>query len=294
MLINISRLIAQVLFFAWLILPGTALAQFNFNDFSDVSSLTLNGDTITTNNGEQIVLRLTNGLSQSGSAFTTNPVSLAGDASFSTFFCFQMTNPQGIGDGDGQGADGIVFVVQTVASNVGGGGGGIGYNGIDDSLGVEFDTFFNGATDPDGNHVGIDFNGSLNSLVTASVTPRLNDGAVWCAWVDYNGVTDMLEVRVDQSSTRPDSAVLTFEVDLVSVLEQTDAFVGFTSGTGGGANDHDILNWQFSPNFDPIGGGEPPELIPVPAAGIYGLALLVALLIALGANNIRRRRWHTT
>ncbi|MEO7762506.1 MAG: hypothetical protein ABIS68_11425 [Casimicrobiaceae bacterium] len=41
-----------------------------------------------------------------------------------------------MGDSDGAGADGIVFVVQPVSSTVGGGGGGIGYFGIPTSLAV--------------------------------------------------------------------------------------------------------------------------------------------------------------
>lgn len=42
-------------------------------------------------------------------------------------------------DGLGCGADGLVFVVQTNSNKVGGGGG-IGYQGIPNSVGVELDT----------------------------------------------------------------------------------------------------------------------------------------------------------
>lgn len=73
----------------------------------------------------------------SGGAFLTNAISLANDASFGTAFSFQITNPFNTGAG------GIVFVVQTVANNVGGGGG-IGYAGRANSVGVEFDTWDNG------------------------------------------------------------------------------------------------------------------------------------------------------
>src|SRR5262245_40091037 len=98
-----------------------------FNDFSNVSGLQINGNAsapVATGDGN--VLRLTPTLGfQSGSAFSQNTISLQNNASFSTFFKFRISAPGGIGDGDGQGADGLVFTVQTVANNVGGFGGGM-------------------------------------------------------------------------------------------------------------------------------------------------------------------------
>ncbi|MGB3429471.1 MAG: hypothetical protein WBA53_15000, partial [Burkholderiaceae bacterium] len=91
----------------------------SYGDFSDLSAFQQNGSTAAiadpvTDGSGRTVLRLTNDLGQSGSAFLTNAINLADQASFSTFFTFNISNPQGISDGDGQGADGIVFVVQTV------------------------------------------------------------------------------------------------------------------------------------------------------------------------------------
>ena len=40
-----------------------------------------------------------------------------------------------------------MFVLQTVSSNVGGVGGGMGYVGIPNSVGIEFDNWNNGAGD---------------------------------------------------------------------------------------------------------------------------------------------------
>ena len=102
-----------------------------FPDFSDKSSLQLNGSAATNNPTGQTFLRLTMGNGQSASAFLSAPISLAADASFSTNFSFQITAPTGLTDSDGvQGADGITFVVQTDAVTAGGGGGGIGYDGL--------------------------------------------------------------------------------------------------------------------------------------------------------------------
>lgn len=238
--------------------PGLPLT---FGDFSDVSSFQFNGTAAAMHGCTpapcdpvislgQPVLRMTNNLGQSGSIFLTNPVSLAADASFSTDFCFRILNPVGIGDSDGPGADGLVFVLQTVSNTAGGGGGGIGYQGIANSLGIEFDTFDNGEIN--GNHVGIDLNGSVASVVAASVSPRMNDGATWHAWVDYDGVTDLLEVRISTSPVRPASALIGMTVDLVAVLGQTTAFAGFTSGTGAGGGTHEITCWNMDRTYDPV------------------------------------------
>ncbi len=242
-------------------LPATALT-ITYTDFSDLSDFTLNGSAAAIGNpvsfGGQDVLRLTNGLGQGGSAFLTTPISLASDASFSSFFSFQITDPIGISDVDGQGADGIVFAVQTLSSSVGGAGGGIGYGGILDSVGVEFDTWNNGAVDDSsGNHIGVDLGGSVDSL--GSVTPvavRMNNGSVWYAWVDYDGSTDNLEVRLSESDpTRPALALIDITVDLVAELGSTSVFAGFTSGTGSAGGDHDIRSWTLVNEFAPIGGG---------------------------------------
>jgi len=85
----------------------------------------------------------------------------------------------------------------------------------------------------------------------------MNNGEKWYAWVDYNGATDIIEVRLSQNSTRPQAFLLKQNIDLVNILGKTDVFVGFSSGTGAAGNKHDILSWEFRGNFDPIGESAP-------------------------------------
>jgi hypothetical protein len=234
-------------------LPSADAQSFTYNNFSDTSGLTINGSAATAVTGDGTVLRLTPNLdSQAGSAFSTTQISLANNASFSTEFTFRITQPGGFGP-----ADGLVFVAQTVANNVGTAGGGIGYAGINHSLGVEFDTWNNGFDNGDqnnGNHVAVNFNGVLNDSYLTSPSTLLSDGDLWYAWIDYNGTTDDLQVRVsDGNPNRPAGAFIDANgINLASILGQPSAYVGFTAATGAGNENHDIVSWAFNDTYQPI------------------------------------------
>jgi len=264
-----NRVLAPFLVLLAIAASAGAQQVINFPNFCNTSAFTLNGVTATLNPNAQCVLRLTSSTGQSGSAFLTNTFSLAADASFSTFFSFQILNPVGIGDSDGAGADGIVFTVQTVSNTAGGGGGGIGYSGISPSVGVELDTFNNGTQDQNsGNHIGIDVNGSTTSVALTPIAGRFNDGAVWFVWVDYNGVTDVLEARVSNTASRPANPNVSTTVNLPVILGTTNAFVGFTSGTGAGGGTHEILSWNLVGAFAPVGTTPTPGPTLTPTAPV--------------------------
>jgi hypothetical protein len=252
-----------------------AATVLNYPDFSSVAGLQLNGAAAQVGN----VLRVTpSAPNQAGSVFSTSAVTLTSQVSFSTFFSFRMSQPGGISDSDGQGADGLVFVVQTVSNTAGSAGGGIGYLGLNNSVGIEFDSWDNGGGpgglgDPNGNHVAINTNGNLAAPLDVDVVGpnRLNDGNIWYAWVDYNGPTDLLEVRLSTTSSRPAAAHSSATVDLTGVLGSTNAFVGFTSGTGSAYNHHDVLSWEFRDDFQPITTPEGGSTLTVLGLGVLAL-----------------------
>ncbi|MFN7782312.1 MAG: lectin-like domain-containing protein [Lysobacterales bacterium] len=202
-------------------------------------------------------LRLTESApSQAGSAFNNRRVQLGADYSFSSYFTFRMLNP------GGSGADGLTFTVQTSSNSAVTVGGGLGYAGINNSIAVEFDTFLNGGGDADGNHVAIDINGDVfHNVYTAAqgyyvaYGNEFANGSTYHVWVDYNGATQTMEVRVAENSNNRSTAPLLLNksgINLASILGTNQAFVGFTAATGGSWETHDIQTWYFQNRYEPI------------------------------------------
>ncbi|MFL5308378.1 MAG: lectin-like domain-containing protein [Polyangia bacterium] len=230
-----------------------ATTTVTFPDFSMTTGLTLSADAATATTTDGAVLRLTPAKeSKSGSAFGTE---LIGVQQFTSVFSFRMTNPGGITDCNGRmGADGFTFTVQPVSRSIGSNGGGLGIEAVNPAVSVEFDTFCNDMIDPSSSHVGVDINGSVYSVATANVTPFMNDGNRWYAWVEYNGAK--LTVRVSQTPDRPATALLVYAIDIKGTLGTENAYVGFTASTGGGYQNHDILQWTYNDHFDAPDGGD--------------------------------------
>lgn len=121
---------------------------------------------------------------------------------------------------------------------------------------VEFDTVqdfeFGDIND---NHVGVDINDMRsNASATAAYYDKdgkhdlnLKGGHTVQAWIDYDGVAKLLNVTVSPFSWKPTTPIISFPVDLSSVLLE-EMFVGFSSSTGLLASSHYLFGWSFSMN----------------------------------------------
>jgi len=162
---------------------------------------------------------------------------------FDTTFQFQIRDPLPLA------ADGFAFVIQSDGVGVlGGGGAGLGYSGMFNSLAIEFDTWDNGlGIDPNANHISVQTRGGIGldqSLAHTGTTlgVDLKDGLVHTARISYQGTT--LRVFVD-NLVQPLLAVEIGNMDTYVPLRNGAAWVGFTAATASGAEVHDILSWTF-------------------------------------------------
>ena len=207
--------------------------------FSSSSGLQLNGST--TLSGTR--LRLTNGESgESSSAFYTTSVNVQ---SFTTNFSFQMTDAQ---------ADGMAFVIQNgAATALGQGGGGLGYEGIGNSVAVKFDIFSNAGEGTDS--TGMYENGAAPTVPAVDMTSSgvvLLSEDVMNAELSYNGTTLTLSIT---DATTNANFTTNWTVNIPAEVGSTTALVGFTGGSGGETAIQDVLGWTYSTSSD---SGPPP------------------------------------
>src|SRR5450755_1778073 len=113
-----------------LLLNDTATTV-TYNGFASPSPpLTSVGSTGAVVTGDGTVMRITPAApGQSGAFYSTAPITLGANDTFSTQFQFRFTNTGGIDP-----ADGITFVLAQNATGLGVGGGGLGYLGVANSV----------------------------------------------------------------------------------------------------------------------------------------------------------------
>ncbi|MFK7922881.1 MAG: hypothetical protein AB8H47_13030, partial [Bacteroidia bacterium] len=208
--------------------------------FSIQAQYALNGNATDLGNG---CFRLTAAQNnQNGSIWYLNQV----DVSESFDLIFQVN----LGCQDGNGADGIAFVLQQVSTSVGSSGGGLGYAGIQPSIAIELDTWQNtGSNDPALDHMALMRNGSINHNSINNLAGPVNISATSgnvedCVFHDFRVTwnADSLIMRVYFDC----ELRLTYNGNLIQSTfgANTQVFWGFTGATGGFNNEQ-----QFCVDF---------------------------------------------
>ena len=171
-------------------------------------------------------------LTQSGSVWNANKINL--QQSFDFWFNVYL------GCNDSPGADGIVFMLQPLSTSIGTSGAGMGFAGVNPSIGIALDTYLNtDIGDPDYDHISIQANGNIlhtgdlaGPVPASSSSNNIED----CQWhrlrISWDANTQWLRAYLD--------GVLRVEkqVDLVGTIFNNDPLVywGFSGATGGEVN----------------------------------------------------------
>ena len=199
---------------------------------------------------------------QNGAVWFSDPLNLTEE------FTIDLNINLGIYDSNG--ADGMVFVMQTVGTNLlGDPGGGLGYEGINPSLGVELDTWQNiDMGDPFEDHISIISDGNVNHSASTNVfgpvpastsNSNIEDGAFHKFRLDWFPDINKLDVYFDCDLR------ISVEVDVINDIFDgvTQVYWGFTASTGGSNNNQSVCLDAFTlglPETETICNGESIQL----------------------------------
>ncbi len=215
----------------WSYSPAFVAEPSFFTGFSSSQAqMTLNGGAAVNGNA----LELTDGNeNEARSAFFTSPLSIR---NFVSYFDFQLTNPA---------ANGFTFAIQSKGPTaLGGSGSQMGYAGIPNSVAVKFDLYNSLGEGIDS--TGLYTNGAPPTVPAIDLSTtgiNLHSGDPFNALMIYDGTT--LTVMITDKVTNA-SATQSYTVNIPSIVGGTNAYVGFTGGTGGATAIQEILDWNYA------------------------------------------------
>jgi len=255
--------------------PRPPADDVDFDGGFDAADLTQNGSAHVMDGR----LRLTDSPYQSGSAFASAPVDVRG---FTTSFRFQIGDvPRSIY------GDGLTFILQNAGPTaVGVAGGGLGYEGVPQSVAIKFDLVDNAGEGSAS--IGVFTGGVTPTTPADTYTPGFYDSGIYRdnvrvfqADLSYSGgklLLNLLDTRSGQQFSQ------TYTVDIPTAVGAPMAYAGFTAGTGELFAPIDILGWTYSPTTD-TSGNAAPIIIEGPKADPYYVRGTSTELSALAADD---------
>jgi uncharacterized repeat protein (TIGR02543 family) len=228
--------------------------------------LNFNGNNVTVQKNTNKGLVMTTSTAQASSIFLKEQLKANEvNPGFSTYF---VMNVYRLNPGP---ADGYVFVIAADSNSLGASGGGLGYSGISNSVGVEFDFYDNGGENLASSDIftngqssasaGAVFDGSyINQWATKSAGQLVR---AFHTWIEYDHLNTRIELRVAPSNeenpsinrpSRPVNALISRVTNLTQISNYF--YAGFTAATGGLAQQMTLKSWYLSNSF--IAGGIDP------------------------------------
>ena len=180
---------------------------------------------------------------QGGAAWYKNKVNVS--EGFVVQFRFQIIE----NGGSGPGADGFAFVIKNNDYLIGQMGEGIGYGGMHNCIAIEFDTYDN--YEGSDNHISVQTNGrgrvsrhNYHSVALNHSVPLLK-GKEHLVTISY--AEKILKVYVDGKICIKHR----MNISKTLSLDNSKAWIGFTSATAKGYSSHQILNMQYASRAKP-------------------------------------------
>jgi len=246
-------------------LPPTQPFSYNSGFAQDVDAFQFNGSASLSGSALQLT---DGGTHEASSAFYGSPVNVN---AFTTDFTFKQTSAT---------ADGFTFTIQNTGPNaVGLDGGGLGYQGIGQSVAIKFDLYNNAGEGI--NSTGFYFEGASPTVPFINLTGtgiNLHSGDPVDAHITYDGTT--LHLTLTDTVTGAQWAY-GYVMNIPKIVGGSTAYIGFTGGTGNNTAVQQILTWSYEPVAVP---DEPQGFLTGAGLTTNGSAALVGKAIELTAN----------
>ncbi|KAG0603070.1 hypothetical protein M758_10G064000 [Ceratodon purpureus] len=147
-------------------------------------------------------------------------------------------------------------------------------------------------------HVGVDIgnatslNGSVNPNCFAYVKDTLGitfwHRDVLYSWIEYDGTTKMLEVRLANTSSRPVNPLINCYIDLYDALDEK-MWIGFSGSFGDAWSIYYIYDWTFTSFGIPSEFPSPPSKLGL-ILGVCGGILLATIVVAVAVFVYLRKK----